>query len=173
MLLVPSPFVDLALWEARRSWEHGNLLFRPVWVLLELQDQHLDLPFVLPYSVLLSWSLTVELTTVTVLYTMHSFIKVGDFPSLFEPCNCSVSVLSLAPESNPGALLFGRDQQCLDLGMVKLALLCIWCVWFLQIKLWLSRGILRFPLPSLHLRACLLAMATQNRALFRHLGAVS
>ena len=81
------------------------MLLRPIWVSLELEDQHLDLPLILPYPILLPRSLTAELAIVVVLRAVQSLIKIRDFASLLEPSNRPISVFGLAPERDPRALL--------------------------------------------------------------------
>ena len=59
--MVPGPFVDLTLGESGRLAEPRDLLLGPVGALLELNDEHLDLTFVLADSVLLAISLAEQL----------------------------------------------------------------------------------------------------------------
>lgn len=57
----------MTLRKSRLLGQLGDLLLGPVWALLELDDEHLDLAFILPDSVLLAITLANQLGFYTIL----------------------------------------------------------------------------------------------------------
>ena len=89
----------------------SDLLLGPIWAPLELYDQHLDLTFILPDSVLLTIAFANQfcinnilvgfpIKVVELLVSISKLIR-AQLACLFKSSNCAIAVLRLPAQGNP------------------------------------------------------------------------